>query len=69
FDTVWSEGDYRLGGKGGPGAGGAQTLGLFAAQGGFVELTFGEPGRYPFVSHAMVDAERGAHGIIEVAGR
>lgn len=65
FDTVWSEGDYRLR----LGAGGAQTLGLFAAQGGFVELTFGEPGRYPFVSHAMVDAERGAHGIIEVASR
>ncbi|MEB3980020.1 multicopper oxidase domain-containing protein [Mycobacterium sp. 663a-19] len=65
FDTVWSEGDYRLRN----GAGGAQTLGLFAAQGGFVELTFGQPGRYPFVSHAMVDAERGAHGIIEVAGR
>lgn len=69
FDTVWSEGDYRLGGKGDQGAGGAQTLGLFAAQGGFVELTFPQPGRYPFVSHAMVDAERGAHGIIEVAGR
>lgn len=67
FDTVWSEGDYRLGGNRGPGAGGAQTLGLFAAQGGFVELAFGQPGRYPFVSHAMVDAERGAHGIIEVA--
>ncbi|CPR13201.1 multicopper oxidase [Mycobacterium bohemicum DSM 44277] len=65
FDTVWSEGDYRLR----PGAGGAQTLGLFPAQGGFVELTFGQPGRYPFVSHAMVDAERGAHGIIEVASR
>lgn len=69
FDTVWSEGDYRLGGKGSPSAGGAQALGLFAAQGGFVEMSFGQPGRYPFVSHAMVDAERGAHGIIEVAGR
>ncbi len=69
FDTVWAEGDYRLGGERGPGAGGAQTLGLFAAQGGFVELIFGQPGRYPFVSHAMVDAERGAHGVIEVAGR
>ncbi|OBK11713.1 multicopper oxidase domain-containing protein [Mycobacterium asiaticum] len=69
FDTVWSEGDYRLGGKAGRGAGGAQTLGLFAAQGGFAELTFGQAGRYPFVSHAMVDAERGAHGIIEVARR
>lgn len=69
FDTVSSEGDYRLGSDRGPGAGGAQTLGLFAAQGGFVELTFGQPGHYPFVSHAMVDAERGAHGIIEVTGR
>ena len=65
FDTVWSEGDYRLR----PGTGGSQTLGLFAAQGGFVELTFPQPGHYPFVSHAMVDAERGAHGIIEVTGR
>lgn len=62
FDTVWSEGDYRLR----PGPGGAQALGLSAAQGGFVELSFDQPGRYPFVSHAMVDAERGAHGIIEV---
>lgn len=62
FDTVWSEGDYRLR----PGPGGAQTLGLSAAQGGFVELSFHQPGRYPFVTHAMADAERGAHGIIEV---
>ncbi|RAV07560.1 copper oxidase [Mycolicibacterium sp. GF69] len=62
FDTVWSEGDYRLR----PGPGGAQVLGLSAAQGGFVELSFDQPGRYPFVTHAMVDAERGAHGVIEV---
>ena len=26
----------------------------------------GEPGRYPFVSHVMVDAERGAHGLFRV---
>ena len=38
------------------------------AQGGFVELTFPEAGHYPFVSHSMVDAERGAHGIIAVTG-
>ncbi|MGV0874086.1 multicopper oxidase domain-containing protein [Mycolicibacterium sp. XJ879] len=62
FDTVWAEGDYRLR----PGPGGAQSLGLSAAQGGFVELSFDEPGHYPFVTHAMVDAERGAHGIIKV---
>lgn len=63
FDTVWSEGDYRLR----PGPGGAQTLGLSTAQGGFVELSFDQPGHYPLVTHAMVDAERGAHGVIEVA--
>ncbi|MGX6510641.1 multicopper oxidase domain-containing protein [Rhodococcus sp. SJ-2] len=62
FDTVWSEGEYRLR----PGTGGSQTLGLSPAQGGFVELEFPEPGQYPFVSHSMVDAERGAHGIVEV---
>ncbi len=62
FDTVWAEGAYRLR----PGAGGAQTLGLFPAQGGFVELSFPEPGNYPFVSHSMIDAERGAHGVIRV---
>jgi nitrite reductase (NO-forming) len=62
FDTVWSEGDYRLR----PGRGGAQALGLSAAQGGFVELSFDQAGRYPFVTHTMIDAERGAHGVIEV---
>ncbi|OBG15630.1 copper oxidase [Mycolicibacterium celeriflavum] len=65
FDTVWSEGDYRL--RRGPG--GAQTLGLSAAQGGFVELSFEQPGHYPFVTHAMVDAERGAHGVIAVTAQ
>ena len=33
-----------------------------------MELTFPEAGRYPFVSHSMIDAERGAHGIITVTG-
>jgi len=63
FDTVYSEGAYLLRG----GSGGAQSLALAAAQGGFVELTFPEAGRYPFVSHVMVDAERGAHGVFAVA--
>ena len=47
--------------------GGAQVLGLLPAQGGFVELTLPDAGTYPFVSHLMVDAERGAHGLLEVA--
>lgn len=63
FDTVYAEGGYLLR----PGAGGAQGLALAPGQGGFVELSFPEPGHYPFVSHVMVDAERGAHGIFRVA--
>ena len=62
FDTVYAEGAYLLR----PGEGGAQSLALAAAQGGFVELSFPEPGHYPFVSHVMVDAERGAHGVFAV---
>lgn len=71
FDTVYDEGAYRLGGPeqvGGP-TGGAQVLPLAAAQGGFVELEFPEAGSYPFVTHAMVDAERGAKGVFAVTGR
>lgn len=66
FDTVFSEGAYALR-PGQPGSvGGSQALGLQAAQGGFVELVPPEAGHYPFVSHLMVDAERGAHGILRV---
>lgn len=65
FDTAYAEGAYLLR----PGTGGSQSLGLFASQGGFVELEFPEAGHYPFVSHVMVDAERGAHGIVEVTAR
>ncbi|WP_121258404.1 multicopper oxidase domain-containing protein [Nocardioides ferulae] len=66
FDTTWAEGDYLLRDGGATGDGGAQSLGLQAAQGGFVELAFPEAGHYPFVSHVMVDAERGAHGTFAV---
>ncbi|WP_207343423.1 multicopper oxidase domain-containing protein [Arthrobacter sp. E3] len=64
FDTVWSEGRYLLDGS--DPAAGAQVLPLAAAQGGFVELTFPEAGNYPFVSHSMVDAERGASGVFHI---
>ncbi|GAB6859431.1 multicopper oxidase domain-containing protein [Microbacterium xylanilyticum] len=63
FDTVWSEGRYLLDHATGTGS---QALGLNPAQGGFVELAFPEAGHYPFVSHYMVDAERGAHGVFDV---
>lgn len=69
FDTVFKEGGYTLRNGVDPyGAtgGGSQALGLEAAQGGFVELEFDEPGNFPVVNHVMADAERGAHGIFEV---
>ncbi len=69
FDTVYAEGAYLLRegrGRFGETDAGSQALGLQPAQGGFVELTFGEAGHYPVVSHIMVDAERGAHGIVAV---
>lgn len=69
FDTVFAEGSYLLEQGGTGGTGGAQALGLTAAQGGFVELVFPEQGHYPFVSHVMVDAERGAHGVFDVRPR
>lgn len=72
FDTVWTEGTYLLqrgrAALGGGVDGGAQVLPLQPAQGGFVELTFPEAGHYPVVSHVMIDAEKGAHGVVVVSG-
>src|SRR5699024_2434067 len=65
FDTVFKEGAYRLK-RGNAAKGASQTLDLAASQGGFAELEFAEAGHYPFVNHSMVDAERGAHGVVEV---
>ena len=66
FDTVFKEGAYLLR-RDNPEHGASQVLSLGPAQGGFVELSFRQPGHYPFVSHLMVDAERGAHGVIRVS--
>ncbi|MBX6723099.1 MAG: nitrite reductase, partial [Dactylosporangium sp.] len=63
FDTVYREGRYELRPAD---SGGAQVLDLAPAAGGFVETVLPEPGHYPFVSHSMVDAERGARGLIAV---
>ncbi|GAA3736885.1 hypothetical protein GCM10022239_10870 [Leifsonia bigeumensis] len=68
FDTVYAEGDYLLRDGGSTGVGGGQALALQPAQGGFVELTFPEAGSYPFVTHIMSDAEKGAAGVFHVTG-
>ncbi len=65
FDTAYAEGAWLL--RPGATRGGSQTLSLGPSQGGFVETVFDEAGHYPFVSHVMADAERGAHGIVQVA--
>lgn len=64
FDTVDKEGAYVL--RPSMGAGGAQALDLGTCQGGFVEMVFTAPGTYVMVNHAMVEAERGARGLIVV---
>jgi nitrite reductase (NO-forming) len=65
FDTVYREGAWVL--RPADGSGGAQVLDLGPAQGGFVELTFDQPGHYPFVDHDMRHGENGAHGMIAVS--
>jgi len=64
FDTVYREGRYELRPSD---PGGAQILDLAPGAGGFVEMVFPEAGHYSFLSHIMVDAERGASGTITVS--
>ncbi|MBI4897559.1 MAG: multicopper oxidase domain-containing protein [Actinobacteria bacterium] len=45
-----------------------QTVNLAPSQGGWVEFTLDEEGKYPFVTHAFGDMERGALGILATKG-
>ena len=63
FDAVYLEGAYTLRPDD---PGGSQALALQPAQGGYVELVFPEAGDYPFVTHRMSDAEKGARGVFRV---
>jgi nitrite reductase (NO-forming) len=64
FDTVFKEGAYLLR-PGNLEHGASQVLDLAPAQGGFVEFTLPAAGHYAFTDHAIVDGERGAHGVFE----
>ena len=44
-----------------------QTVNLAPSQGGIVEFTFENEGRYTFVTHAFADAVKGAIGVFETA--
>lgn len=65
FDTVFKEGAYVLR-RGNAEHGAAQVLHLSAAQGGFAETVFTEPGRYVLIDHDMRRGETGSRGIVEV---
>ncbi len=62
FHRMYKEGALQLD----DGAGGGQAMYLAAAQGGYVEARFPEPGTYTFVDHQMVHAEMGARGHVIV---
>jgi len=64
FDTVFKEGRYELAANN-PTHGGAQTLDLQPAQGGFVEFTFAQPGVYTMVTHKFANVGKGAVGTFE----
>ena len=68
FTTTYLDGSYSLDGTDPTQAanGAAQTLPVDPGDGGFVELTFGQPGTYPFLTHAMADASIGASGTFTV---
>jgi nitrite reductase (NO-forming) len=63
FDTTFFEGTYTLQ----PDArrGGAQSLALQPAQGGFVEFSLAEAGLYPFVTHKFSNVGKGALGLFQ----
>jgi len=66
FDTVYKEGQYVL--RPDKSRGGSQTLDLAPAQGGFVEFSLHSPGEYPFITHKIADAMRGASGVFRASG-
>jgi len=65
FDTAFKEGAYLLR-SGNAEHGASQVLDLAAAQGGFVEQVFTEPGHYSLVDHDMRRGESGARGVVTV---
>jgi nitrite reductase (NO-forming) len=44
-----------------------QTIDVPPGDGALVELTFAEPGTYPFVTHRFADATKGATGLFKVS--
>jgi nitrite reductase (NO-forming) len=63
FDSVYKEGAWLL--RPDETRGGAQSLDLQPAQGGFVEFTMDEDGLYPIVTHKFSNVGKGALGLFQ----
>jgi nitrite reductase (NO-forming) len=64
WDTVFKEGAYLLR-PGNAISGGSQALDLQPAQGGFVEFTLDERGKYAIVTHKFANPGKGALGFFQ----
>jgi nitrite reductase (NO-forming) len=64
FDTVYKEGTYLLR-PGNDTQGGSQVLDLQPAQGGLVEFTVREQGKYAIVTHKFANPGKGALGFFQ----
>ena len=64
FDTVYKEGAYLVQ-PGNATNGGSQVLDLQPAQGGFVEFTVREQGKYAIVTHKFANPGKGALGFFQ----
>jgi nitrite reductase (NO-forming) len=64
FDTVYKEGTYLLQ-PGNAMQGGSQVLDLQPAQGGFVEFTVRDQGKYAIVTHKFANPGKGALGFFQ----
>jgi len=58
---------YEASGFPGNAQGMHQTIDVPPGDGALVELTFAEPGTYPFVTHKFADATKGATGLFKVS--
>ena len=66
FSSVFLDGGYLVR-PGDPARGAGQTLPVMPGDGGFVELTFTRPGDYPFMTHVLADAAKGAAGMFRAS--
>jgi nitrite reductase (NO-forming) len=66
FTSVFLDGGYLVR-PGDPARGAGQSLPVMPGDGGFVELSFTQAGDYPFMTHVLADAAKGASGVFRAS--